>query len=159
LNTQIPSKNPNWADCEQIDDCGLAQVFGFTIHDEKIWFTEWVENNIGVLDTSIPLPFEVDIEAEDIVLKKGEQTQININFVPNSISQTISLISANTAAFDDLSVKPSVETIQLNSNEPISITIQVSASENALPGTYKVLIGGQTDDVIISKYLTLQVES
>ena len=155
----IPSKNPNWADCEQIDDCGLAQVFGFTIHDEKIWFTEWVENNIGVLDTSIPLPFEVDIEGEDIVLKKGEQTQIYVNFVPNSISQTVSLVSANTAAFDDLFVKPSVETIQLNSNEPISILIQVSASENALPGTYKVLIGGQTDDVTISKYLTLQVES
>ncbi len=159
IEYQIPSKNPNWADCEQIDDCGLAQVFGFTIHDEKIWFTEWVENNIGVLDTSIPLPFEVDIEAEDIVLKKGEQIQINVNFVPNSISQTVSLVSANTAAFDDLFVKPSVETIQLNSNEPISIPIQISASENALPGTYKVLIGGQTDDVTISKYLTLQVES
>jgi len=155
----IPSKNPNWADCAEIEDCGLAQVFGFTIDDEKIWFTEWVENNIGVLDTSIPLPFEVNIDTEEIVLKKGEQTQINVNFIPNSNSQTISLVSTSTAAFDDLSVKSSVETIQLSSNEPISIPIQISASENALPGTYKVLIGGQTDDVTISKYLTLQVES
>jgi len=155
----IPSKNPNWADCEQIDDCGLAQVFGFTIDDEKVWFTEWVENNIGVLDTSIPLPFEVNIDTEEIILKKGEQTQINVNFIPNSNSQTISLVSTSTAAFDDLSIKSSVETIQLSSNEPISIPIQISASENAISGTYKVLIGGQTDDVTISKYLTLQVES
>jgi len=155
----IPSKNPNWADCGLLADCGLAQVFGFTINDEKIWFTEWVENNIGVLDTSIPLPFEVNIDTEEIILKKGEQTQINVNFIPNSNSQTISLVSASTAAFDDLSVKSSVETIQLNSNEPISIPIQISASENALSGTYKVLIGGQTDYVTISKYLTLQVES
>ena len=155
----IPSKNPNWADCEQLDDCGLAQVFGFTIDDEKIWFTEWVENNIGVLDTSIPLPFEVNIDTEDIVLKKGEQTQINVNFISNSNSQTISIVSTSTAAFDDLSVKSSVETIQLSSNEPISIPIQISVSENSLSGTYKVLIGGQTDDVTISKYLTLQVES
>jgi len=155
----IPSKNPNWADCGLLADCGLAQVFGFTIDDEKIWFTEWVENNIGVLDTSIPLPFEINIDTEYIVLKKGEQTQINVNFIPNSNSQTILLVSTSTAAFDDLSVKSSVETIQLSSNEPISIPIQISASENALSGTYKVLIGGQTHDVTISKYLTLQVES
>jgi len=155
----IPSKNPNWADCGLLADCGLAQVFGFTIDDEKIWFTEWVENNIGVLDTSIPLPFEINIDTEEIILKKGEQTQINVNFIPNSNSQTISLVSTSTAAFDDLSVKSSVETIQLSSNEPISIPIQISASENALSGTYKVLIGGQTHDVTISKYLTLQVES
>jgi len=155
----IPSKNPNWADCGLLADCGLAQVFGFTVHDEKIWFTEWVENNIGVLDTSIPLPFEVNIDTEEIILKKGEQTQINVNFVSNSNSQTISLVSTSTAAFDDLSVKSSVESIQLSSNEPISIPIQISASENALSGIYKVLIGGQTDDVTISKYLTLQVES
>jgi len=155
----IPSKNPNWADCGLLADCGLAQVFGFTINDEKIWFTEWVENNIGVLDTSIPLPFEVSIDTEDIILKKGEQTQINVNFIPNSNSQTITLVSTSTAAFDDLSVKSSVTSIELNSNEPISIPIQISASENALSGIYKVLIGGQTDDVTISKYLTLQVES
>jgi len=155
----IPSKNPNWADCGLLADCGLAQVFGFTIDDDKIWFTEWVENNIGVLDTSIPLPFEINIDTEDIVLKKGEQTQINVNFISNSNSQTITLVSTSTAAFDDLSVKSSIETIQLNSNEPISIPIQISASESALSGTYKILIGGQTDEVTISKYLTLQVES
>jgi len=155
----IPSKNPNWADCDQLDDCGLAQVFGFTINDDKIWFTEWVENNIGVLDTSIPLPFEVNIDIEDIVLKKGEQVQINVNFIPNFDSQTVSLVSTSTAAFDDLSVKSSVTSIELGSNEPISVPIQISASENALSGTYKILLGGQTDDVTISKYLTLKVES
>jgi len=92
-------------------------------------------------------------------LKKGEQAQINVNFIANSDSQTISLVSTSTAAFDDLSVKSSVTSIELNSNEPISIPIQISASENALSGTYKILLGGQTDDVTISKYLTLKVES
>ena len=48
----IPSANPNWADCGIALNCGLAQVFGFDISDQKVWFTEWVENNIGVLDFS-----------------------------------------------------------------------------------------------------------
>ncbi len=155
----IPSKNQYWADCGEVDDCGLAQVFGFTIDDEKIWFTEWVENNIGVLDTSLPLPFDINIDVEELVLKKGEQKEINVNFIPNSISQSILLVSTSTASFDDLSVKSSVKSIQLDSNEPISIPIQVSASETALSGTYKVLLGGQTEDVTISKYLTLKIES
>ena len=55
----IPSRNPGWADCgsvekfdlsDEIDlvyrtsdssDCGVAQVFGFDIADDKIWFSEW----------------------------------------------------------------------------------------------------------------------
>ena len=33
---QIPSKNPNWGDCDpgtgmMLDDCGLAQIFDFTV--------------------------------------------------------------------------------------------------------------------------------
>ena len=27
----IPTKNPNWADCGTIEDCGIAQIFAFTI--------------------------------------------------------------------------------------------------------------------------------
>ncbi len=53
----VPSRNPNWSDCEGIDYCGLSQVFDFTVDGSKIWFTEWVENNIGVVDTSATLPF------------------------------------------------------------------------------------------------------
>ena len=66
----VPSKNPNWGDCdsgtEVLDDCGIAQIFDFTIDGEKIWFTEWVENNIGVVDTSVSftswnIQFEYDV--------------------------------------------------------------------------------------------------
>ncbi len=50
----VPSKNPHWADCDpgtgvMLNDCGLAQIFDFTIDDEKIWFTEWVEIILGLL--------------------------------------------------------------------------------------------------------------
>lgn len=154
----IPSKNPNWADCGLLADCGLAQVFDFTIAGEKIWFTEWVENNIGVLDTSIPLPFDVSTDVDEISLKKGEGTTINVSFTPNT-SEEISLVSTSTAAFDDLSVKSSMTKVQLNAGEQVTIPIQVSASETSLSGKYKILIGGQTGEVTISKYLTLHLSS
>ena len=80
----IPSKNPNWGDCGLIDDCGLAQIFDFTIQGDKIWFTEWVENNIGVLDTSIPLPHKVILDTQQITMRKGTQTQVNLTITPVS---------------------------------------------------------------------------
>ena len=42
-------------------DCGVAQIFDFTVDGEKIWFTEWVENNIGVVDTSMSITFEIQL--------------------------------------------------------------------------------------------------
>ena len=155
----IPSKNPNWADCGLLADCGLAQVFGFTVAGDKVWFTEWVENNIGVLDTSLPLPFDVSLDVDEISLKKGKGTTINLSFTPHA-SEEISIVSASTAlAFGDLSIKPSVTNVELNAGEPVSIPIQVSASESSLSGKYKILIGGATGEVTISKYLTLHLSS
>ena len=34
----------------------------------------------------------------------------------------------------------------------------ISASDNALPGTYKILLGTQSGDVTISKFLTVIIE-
>ena len=70
----VPSKNPNWADCEDKSNsnCGVAQIFGFDVTDDSIWFTEWAENKIGVIDTKKPLPFSVKTDTNSITLKKGE---------------------------------------------------------------------------------------
>ena len=84
----VPSRNPNWADCEGIDYCGVAQVFDFAAYGEKIWFTEWVENNIGVVDTSIPLPFSIDIDKKQITLEKGQTTQITLEVAKTCLLYT-----------------------------------------------------------------------
>jgi virginiamycin B lyase len=97
----VPSRNPNWSDCEGIDYCGLAQVFDFTVDGDKIWFTEWVENNIGVVDMSVPLPFTIDIgqadgkytdrlsvlpapsDPENIVLERGQTIRVGFDMNPS----------------------------------------------------------------------------
>ncbi|MCY4252796.1 MAG: hypothetical protein OXD41_05785, partial [Thaumarchaeota archaeon] len=65
----IPSRNPNWSDCEEEDlSCGIAQVLGFHADGDMIWFTEWVENNIGVVDTSVELPYTVEIDPQTVTM-------------------------------------------------------------------------------------------
>ena len=160
----VPSKNPNWSDCDpgtgMVADCGLAQIFDFTIDGEKIWFTEWVENNIGVVDTSVPLPLEIQLESDTLTLAPGE-TQ-NFNFIVSPKSQKtmsdISLILSTTHKF--LSVDPDMntpQTFQLDFDAQ-SISTNISASEDAVSGTYKILLGVQSPDIAISKFVTVTIE-
>ena len=65
-------------------DCGLAQIFDFAVDGEKIWFTEWVENNIGVVDTSVSLPVEIQLESEIISLSSGDSKHFNFVVSPKS---------------------------------------------------------------------------
>ena len=161
---QIPSKNPYWGDCDpgtgmMIADCGLAQIFDFTVDGEKIWFTEWVENNIGVVDTSIKLPLNVETKQREISIKTGEST--DLGFVIQSQSETslsdISPIISKTNQL--LSISSSVpKKIALNPNESMTIDATISADKNIMPGTYKILVGAQMPDVSVSEFITLIIQ-
>jgi len=154
----VPSRNTSWADCEGIEYCGVAQVFGFTVDDKKIWFTEWVENNIGVVDTSISLPFDIDLNRENIVLKRGETTEITLEFsstdtTPHGHSVNIS----TTSLFTDLIINPESTEFYSNDSDSESIIVQITASDSALPDTHKVLLGAYNDEIAISKFITVTI--
>jgi len=161
----VPSRNPNWADCEGIEYCGVAQVFDFAVDGKKIWFTEWVENNIGVVDTSIPLPFSIDIDTKEITLKKGETAEVAVTVTPVGVvgSQQI-LPSANVnysstafvTTFSDIIIEPELNNFSL-SDTPTTILVEVTASEHALSGTHKVLLGAYTDDIAVSQFIIVTI--
>ncbi|MEX2059843.1 MAG: lyase, partial [Nitrosopumilaceae archaeon] len=127
----IPSHNPNWADCQEMENCGLAQIFDFTNSGDKIWFTEWVENNIGVIDTSLPLFFDVELDSQKVTLKKGEKIQLTLSIIPNSSSiSNISITSSDTAGFSDLIVEHNApDTFKPDSDAPRIVQVSISASE------------------------------
>jgi len=157
----VPSRNPNWADCEGIDYCGVAQVFDFAVYGEKIWFTEWVENNIGVVDTSIPLPIEIQLESDSLTLAPGDSQSFDFVVSPTSQNDmfNISLILSSTHEFLDIAIADNTpELFQLDFDAPRPIRVTISASDNAVSGTYKVLLGAQSSDIAISKYVTVTIE-
>ena len=144
-----------------LSDCGVAQIFDFSVVGVKIWFTDWVENNIGVVDTSIPLPLEIQFESNSITLTPGNSQ--DFDFVVFSKSQQglvdVSLILSSTHDFlraDSIDNSPQI--FQLDSDASRLISTTISASEDAMPGTYKVLLGAQLSDVAISKYVTVTIE-
>jgi virginiamycin B lyase len=153
----VPSKNPNWADCEDKSNsnCGVAQIFGFDATDDNIWFTEWAENKIGVVDTKKPLPFSVKTDTNSITLKKGETKTVYLNVIYSSNVNDINFNSAHTASTvteaSDLLVSHTL-------NAPTEILVSVTASEIALSGDYKLLLGVFNSEVNVSKYIDVTIE-
>ena len=162
----VPSKNPYWSDCDpgtgmMLPDCGLAQIFDIAIDGNKIWFTEWVENNIGVVDTSVSLPLEIQLESDEVILTPGDSK--HFNFIVSPLSQEnllgVSLVLSPTHEFLTVDLDHGApESFQLDSDAPRPIPINISASEDAIPGTYKILLGAQSSDVAIGKYITVTIE-
>jgi len=155
----VPSKNPEWGDCGGMDNCGLAQIFDFTVNGNKIWFTEWAENNIGVVDTSIELPFEISLNSTNISLKPGESKNVSVTITPK-ITQDLSGVSIiSNDPYNFMNETSNVSgSFQLNPNDPKTIDMIISTSTVSIPGEYKVLLGAQIEDVSISKFITVTIE-
>ena len=153
----VPSKNPNWADCIDKSDsnCGVAQIFGFDVSDGKIWFTEWVENKIGVVDLKKSLPFSVTPNIDSVTLAKGETKTILLTIDSLSDVDEINFNSAHTASTvttsSDIQISHTMDQI----NE---ITVYVTASQVALSGDYKLLLGVYNPEVTVSKYIDITIE-
>jgi len=152
----VPSRNPNWADCEGIEYCGVAQVFDFAVAGEKIWFTEWVENNIGVVDTSIPLPFSIAIDKDKITLEKGQTTQITLEVSKTGSAHMYdaSVNSSSTSTFSDIII---THENNFSLSDKTTISVEIMVSEHALSGTHKVLLGAYTDDIAVSQFITVTI--
>ena len=152
----IPSANPNWADCGIALNCGLAQVFGFDVSDQKVWFTEWVENNIGVLDLSKKLPIDVKFDSEEIKITNGQSGSIAVTV--SAIGDTAELVKISHNA-PNAGITLEYEKGTLTVKEHETVQIQIFVDEAVPTGTYKVIIGADTGDVAVSSYVDIQVRS
>jgi virginiamycin B lyase len=154
----VPSKNPNWSDCGSLQDCGVAQVLDFTTSDDKVWFTEWVENNIGFLDLKVPLPTDVNVTPTDITVHRGENSTVSFTITPNEqINDPVTLVTANTASLNDIIVSGNNQQVTM-AGQPKTVSINISADNFALTGTYKVLIGARYHEVTMSKYVIVTIK-
>jgi len=151
---EIPSKNPFWGDCNELVDCGLAQVFGFTISGNLVWFSEWVENNIGFIDTSKETPFTISTDEHSFSIKAGDTISTKFT-VSSSLDDTVRLVAVSP---DNLIQIDSEHSASLNSKDTI-VPISISTGKTLAPGIYKILVGAGNDEITVSKYITINVQS
>ncbi|SHO45428.1 conserved exported hypothetical protein [Nitrosotalea sinensis] len=153
----VPSKNPNWSDCGPMKDCGVAQVLDFTLDHNKVWFTEWVENNIGLLDSSVPLPLNVTTSESSLTVHRGQNATVSLDITPqDTLTSPVSIVTSNTSGPQTISIMSSQGNVTVN--KPTSVKITISADNFASPGTYQILAGARYQDVTISKYINVTIQ-
>ncbi len=153
----VPSKNPNWSDCGNLTDCGVAQVLDFTVAHDKVWFPEWVENNIGELDANAPLPLSLATSTTDVTLHRGQNETVNVTLNPNDqLTAPVDIITQQTASTQDLRAVLSDKAVTLD--KPKTISLNLAADDFALSGTYKVLVSGRYQDITISQFITVTIQ-
>ena len=85
---------------------------------------------------------------------------LNVNYSDAGSYVNSEFISAHTAArtinFTDIEITSSRESLQNNKE---SILITINASKNALSGDYKVLLGIGNDEITVSKFINVKIES
>ena len=152
----IPSKNPFWTDCGGSMACGISQALAFDVSGNKVWFTEWVENNIGVVDMSKPLPFDIIPSTQRLVLAPGESKTVSYMVVANTDSPMgVEPVYSHTHTFlyPTPHIPPQISILE----GAMEMSVDVVAEPNSIPGEYKILLGAESGSVSVSKFVTVQI--
>lgn len=156
IEYSIPSRNPFWSDCGGMASCGIAQALGIHAYGDKVWFTEWAENHIGVLDTTQPLPVDIRLDTKYLVLRAGENATVSYGIFPDPGQPTsIEPIIVHT--------HNSLVPIQLQTtgiqilDSPTRLPIQIVSESWTDPGIYKILLGVRAGSVSVSDFLTVEI--
>jgi hypothetical protein len=128
-------------------------------HDEKVlWFSEWNTDNVGVVDGNIPIPFDLDLNATQVVLSHGKTGAVDMTVIGTShYSDTLSLnVSSSitpTAELGNLIVRFSSSVAS-----PSHGTIHVFVDGNRVnPGNYTVGLSASDGFVTKTKFLDLHI--
>jgi virginiamycin B lyase len=125
---------------------------------QTTWFTEWAENNLGVVDRTIPLPFEIQLDENEVSLLPGESKNLDFTILAssNNLPSSASLILLDSSEFMDIQTDMIFDGDSLSNSETITVTL--SSDDEIIPGKYKVLLGVETEQVSVTKFVTVIVE-
>ncbi len=117
-----------------------------------------MENNIGVVDTSIPLPFSIDIDTQYITLEKGQTANVTlyVTSTTSDLTDSITVNTSTTSLFSDIVVTSESMELYLDDGSK-TIPIQITAGEHALSSTHKVLLGVYNNDIAVSQFITVTI--
>ena len=130
---------------------GISNTLQFSIgKNNQIWFSEWTENKLGMLNGSKALPFVVDTGSTEYTAKKGET--IEIPLVISAIDKVnIKMIASSTftktGSFGNSTFSFSQESFSMNSGETKNITFLVTPSNDLAIGDYTIMIGAENNEV------------
>ncbi len=167
IEYNIPSYNEAWGNCEGYNEpCGIANALRFTLQDDgskvKVWFTEFTENKVGMLDSSKGLPFTVSVDRDTVKVRNGETARIEVSVEAREPVVVDMLASGSIEASGRLSkskLSAEYDEYTMRFDTQSSKTVTLTLIPNGLEsGEYTLTIGARSDEVAYSKIIRLIVE-
>lgn len=116
---------------------------------KQVWFTEWASNKIGYLDTTVAVPFtlQVDKNASPLTLNRSGPQSISVALGSSEGAKSpLSLLEVEIglAGMTESGLGVTYETqpprVNLQDAKSAESEIQIRAKENARPGSYTAMI-------------------
>jgi virginiamycin B lyase len=161
----IPSQNKLFGQCppdSTENSCGIGNILQITNESNKqsIWFTEWSENKIGYVDTSIPIPFSINSTENEISLSPGESKELKFQINSYADSSLRPISSSTLTPSGNLGTSYGVfseNSINLKTNESKEISFVFTLSNDVAIGNYVLMLGAEDDTISISKAILIKV--
>jgi virginiamycin B lyase len=127
----------------------------------RAWFAEWASNKIGFLDTTMQVPFALNVLKHDMTLdKSGTQTlAVSLNSLeeagPVSLSEVeVGLTGMTESALSGVRYEAQPPRVNLQDSKLAESEILIRTTDNARPGNYTAMIRAfapENDGLIVSK--------
>lgn len=148
----IPTQNNLWAPCAPNESsCGISNALQFSIgKNNQIWFSEWTENKLGMLNGSKPLSFVVDTSSTEYNVKRGDTIEIPISISAKdqvNLKMIASSTFTSTGNFGNSSISFSQDSFSMDSGETKNVTLLVTPSDELANGDYTIMIGAENEEI------------
>ena len=161
----IPSQNKQFGQCppdSPENSCGIGNILQITneIYKRFIWFTEWSENKIGYVDTSIPLPFSITTTEKEITLNPGESKEIKFNIKAHTDSSLHPISASTFTPSGNLGASYGIfseNSIKLKKGDSKELSFVFTLSNDVAIGNYVLMLGAEDDIISISKAILINV--
>jgi virginiamycin B lyase len=161
----IPSQNKQFGQCKPDlpeNSCGIGNVLQLTdeTYNRSIWFTEWSENKIGYVNTSIPLPFSINTDDNEITLTPGESKEIKLEITAHTDSLLHPISSSTLTPSGELGASYGIfseTSINLKKDKLTEISFVFTLSSDVAMGNYILMLGAEDDLISISKAIFIKV--
>jgi len=102
------------------------------------------------------------VDTQNVILERGQTAEVLLQFnIPNvllgEVEVSASLNISSTASSSDLIITSEHTVLNSLVGDSQSYLIQITAGEDALSGTHKVLLGAFDDEIAISKFITVTI--
>ncbi len=158
----IPTQNSLWAPCTPNEkSCGISNTLQFSIgKNNQVWFSEWTENKLGMLNSSKPLSFVVDTNSKEFNVTRGQTIQVPMVVSANQqvdLKMIASSTFTNTGNFGNSSFSFSQDSFSMKPGETKNVTFLLTPSTDLENREYTLMIGAENNEISYLKSIKLNI--